>query len=203
MSAKNILSRYENDPFLKDSYFLDPDSGRLIIELLLEKQIYLFNEWDNSTYRRKDIDPDLIYFLEECFDEIPYEYEIQLNIAIHEKERNPSLESDIAEGIKAQFRHYMRASKRKLKELYRRATVYVIISAIFLITAALFDGLTVDMPVYSAILQGLYIGGWVFLWEAISEISFSRGRSALTQKIKAYERFLRAPVIFTSTVNDK
>lgn len=203
MSAKNILSRYENDPFLKDSYFLDPDSGRLIVEVLLEKQIYLFNEWDNSTYRRKDIDPDLIFFLEECFDEIPFEYEIQLNIAINEKERNSSLESDMAEGIKAQFRHYMRASKRKLMELYRRATFYVIISAVFLITAALFERLTADMPVYSAVLQGLYIGGWVFLWEAISEISFSRGRSALTHKIRAYERFLRAPVVFTSIAQKK
>jgi hypothetical protein len=203
LPARDKVARYERDPFLKESYAIDRSSGRIIIEVLLEKQIYLFNEWDNASYNRKDLDPDLIYFLEECFDEIPYEYEVQLNIAINEKERDPAREAAIAEGIKSQFRHYQRASKRKLKELYRRAAFYVLVSAGFLLIAGLLEGRLIARPVSAALLQGLYVGGWVFLWEAISEVSFSRGRAALTHKMRAYERFLRAPVVFADVGQKK
>jgi len=198
LPAHDKVARYERDPFLQESYAFDRVSGRIIIEVLLEKQIYLFNEWDNAAYSRKDLDPDLIYFLEECFDEIPFAYEVQLNIAINEKERDPAREGAIAEGVKSQFRHYLRANKRRLQDLYRRAAVYIAISAGFLLTAGLLEGMLTGRPLHVALLQGLYVGGWVFLWEAISEVSFSRGRAALSHKIRAYERFLRAPVVFTS-----
>jgi len=193
--------RYERDPFLKESYAFDRDSGRIVIEVLLEKQIYLFNEWDNAS--RKDLDPDLVYFLEECFDEIPFEYEIQLNIAINEKERDLTRELAITDGIKSQFRHYLRANRRRLNDLFSRAAVYVLISAGFLIAAGLLEGKLTTGPLHAALLQGLYVGGWVFLWEAISEVSFSRGRATLTHKIRAYERFLRAPVLFINVAPKK
>jgi hypothetical protein len=195
------LLRYERDPFLKESYAFDRDSGRIVIEVLLEKQIYLFNEWDNAS--RKDLDPDLVYFLEECFDEIPFEYEIQLNIAINEKERDLTRELAITDGIKSQFRHYLRANRRRLNDLFSRAAVYVLISAGFLIAAGLLEGKLTTGPLHAALLQGLYVGGWVFLWEAISEVSFSRGRATLTHKIRAYERFLRAPVLFINVAPKK
>ncbi|MCL4463767.1 MAG: hypothetical protein M1551_08080 [Firmicutes bacterium] len=201
MPSQNILLRYERDPFLKESYAFDRDSGRIVIEVLLEKQIYLFNEWDNAS--RKDLDPDLVYFLEECFDEIPFEYEIQLNIAINEKERDLTRELAITDGIKSQFRHYLRANRRRLNDLFSRAAVYVLISAGFLIAAGLLEGKLTTGPLHAALLQGLYVGGWVFLWEAISEVSFSRGRATLTHKIRAYERFLRAPVLFINVAPKK
>jgi len=201
LPSQNILLRYERDPFLKESYAFDRDSGRIVIEVLLEKQIYLFNEWDNAS--RKDLDPDLVYFLEECFDEIPFEYEIQLNIAINEKERDLTRELAITDGIKSQFRHYLRANRRRLNDLFSRAAVYVLISAGFLIAAGLLEGKLTTGPLHAALLQGLYVGGWVFLWEAISEVSFSRGRATLTHKIRAYERFLRAPVLFINVAPKK
>ena len=158
MPSQNILLRYERDPFLKESYAFDRDSGRVVIEVLLEKQIYLFNEWDNAS--RKDLDPDLVYFLEECFDEIPFEYEIQLNIAINEKERDLTRELAIADGIKSQFRHYLRANRRRLNDLFWRAAVYVFISAGFLIAAGLLEGKLTTGPLHAALLQGLYVGGY-------------------------------------------
>ncbi|MFW0860792.1 MAG: hypothetical protein AAGT88_01605 [Dethiobacter sp.] len=203
MPSRDKYMRYERDLFLKESYAFDRDSGRIVIELLLEKQIYLFNEWDNAALNRKDLDPDLVYFLEECFDEIPFEYEVQLKIAINERERDPVREAAIAEGIQSQFRHYMRANTRKLKELYKRAALYVLISTGFLLLASLLEGRPLGRPINAAMLQGLYVGGWVFLWEAISEVSFSRGSAALTQKIKTYKRFLRAPIVFIGVEQDK
>lgn len=203
MPANDKVARYERDPFLQESFAIDRNSGRIIIEVLLERQIYLFNEWDNASYSRKNLDPDLIYFLEECFDEIPFRYEVQLTIAINERERDPVREAAIVEGIKSQFKHYLRSNKRELKDLYSRAAVYVVISACFLFAAGLLEGRLAARPLNIAFLQGLYIGGWVFLWEAISEVSFSRGRATITHKTRAYERFLRAPVVFTSVAQKK
>lgn len=186
--------KYKKDPFLNEIYPQNPETGNLIIEILLEKHIYLFNEWDNASFKRRDLDPDLIYFLEECFQEIPLKYDIQLNIAITEEERDLVREADITKGIRTQYTHYLRAEERGLKELFMRAMLYVITAFTLLLAASVLEGRLIVHPLTTTLLEGFYVGGWVFAWEAISSFSFHRGQ--IVRKVKEYQRFLRAPIQF-------
>lgn len=189
--------QYKKDPFLNEIYPQNPETGNLIIEILLEKHIYLFNEWDNASFKRRDLDPDLIYFLEECFQEIPLRYELQLNIAITEEERNYAKEEEIIKGIKTQYTHYLRAERRKLSQLFMRAFLYVATAFILLLASSMLESVLGKHPLSNALSEGFNIGGWVFAWEAVSSFSFQRGE--VVRKIKEYERFLRAPIQFVYT----
>ena len=186
--------RYKKDPFLNEVYVQNPETRDLIIEILLEKPIYLFNEWDNASFKRRDLDPDLIYFLEECSQEIPLRYGLQLNIAITEEERDSEREDNIKKGIKTQYTHYLRAERRNLKQLYVRVLLYVVTSFSLLLLASVLNETLQIRPLTTTLVEGFNVGGWVFAWEAISSFSFHRGK--IVRKIKEYERFLRAPIQF-------
>ncbi len=46
-----------------------------------------------------------------------------------------------------------------------------------------------ELFIYLRLIEALYIGGWVFLWESISTMTF-RGRSVMER----YGRFLDSPI---------
>ncbi|SET27850.1 hypothetical protein SAMN05660297_01888 [Natronincola peptidivorans] len=192
MKRKN----YEKDTFLNEIYPQNPITGNLIIEILLEKYIYLFNEWDNASFKRRDLDPDLIFFLEECSLEIPLKYDIELKIAVSEDERDHDKEVNIVKGIKHQYNHYLRAERRCLKDLFKKVLLYVVTAFSLILIASILESVIIDYesPVFITVLEGFYVGGWVFAWEAISSFSFHRGK--IVRKIKDYERILRAPMQF-------
>ena len=55
----------------------------------------------------------------------------------------------------------------------------------------------IERPVWYSILnEGLVIGGWVFLWEAISLFSFTEFELLFRSRI--FSRLHKAPVIFQS-----
>ncbi|KJF28756.1 hypothetical protein TZ02_00975 [Clostridium aceticum] len=180
--------------FLNEVYPLNTTTGKLMIEIHLEQYIYLFNEWDNASFKRRDLDPDLIYFLEECSQEIPLKHDIELNITITEEKRDLIKEKNIIKGFRNQYIHYLRLEKRNLKELFMRALLYVVTAFALIFTASMLEGTLKEHPVSTTLLEGFYVGGWVFAWEAISSFSFHSG--SLRRKIKEYKRFLRAPIHF-------
>ena len=56
---------------LEKIYEQNPHNGNYIIELSLVNYADIFNEWDHAPMRRKDIDPDLLRFLDDSIDDIP------------------------------------------------------------------------------------------------------------------------------------
>ncbi|AOY75994.1 hypothetical protein [Clostridium formicaceticum] len=192
---------YEKNIFLNEIYPLNTATGNLMIEIHLEQYIYLFNEWDNASFKRRDLDPDLIYFLEECSQEIPLKYDIELNISITEEERDLQKEKNIIKGFRTQYIHYLRVERRNLKELSMRAVLYVVTAFALIFTASMLESTLSAHPISTTLLEGFYVGGWVFAWEAISSFSFHRG--GITRKIKEYQRFLRAPIQFIYSSKDQ
>lgn len=68
------------------------------------------------------------------------------------------------------------------------------ISFTFLLSAYIFKR-RFDMNVFLSILvEGQFIGGWVFLWEAISLFFFTN--YDLYKKVKKYKRFLNTSIKF-------
>ncbi|SDK02979.1 hypothetical protein [Natronincola ferrireducens] len=185
---------YEKDTYLNAMYPLNPKSGNLIIEILLEKYIYLFNEWDNASFKRRDLDPDLIFFLDECSQEVSLEHDIELVITVTEEERDITKENNIIKGFKNQYSHYLTSEERSLKELYKKTLLYVIAAFTILFASSILEETLTVSPLSTTVIEGSYIGGWVFAWEAVSNFFFLRGE--VKRKIKEYKRILKAPILF-------
>lgn len=58
------------------------DTGRIIIDINLGDYLEFFHEWDNSAFRKRDIHPELVQFLDLCSEDIPLRYKLEIVFSI-------------------------------------------------------------------------------------------------------------------------
>lgn len=170
------------------------DTDRLMIEVALDNYEDMFNEWDPTPFKRRDIDPDLRTYLEECSEELSLSRKIAVAFFIPKAEIDAEKQEKCAEGLRNffEFNHYL--AKKDLRLSRESALKYSLLGLTFLAIAVVFEGALKKNVLFGILEQGLFIGGWVFLWEALTLLAFKN--TELTHSIKEWERFLDAPIIF-------
>lgn len=178
----------------KDLYRFDKEQDAYHIDISLDVYLDVFNPWDYSPLRRRDIDKDLMQYLKECSNEIPLRHQLIMNFYLPESVRNPEEEAKQKSGIQNYFAHatYTAGMKRKR---YDRSTFYYALSGFIFLVLGLFIERLLPNPLFKEILaQGLFIGGWVLFWESFSFIFFSR--RAVVREIREFERLQEAAITY-------
>lgn len=184
---------YEN--YLRESYPKNPNTGNLVIEILLERYLYLFNEWDNSSFKRRDMDADLISFLDDCALEIPASYGIELAFGITEDLKSEKQEEMVVTGLRNHYRRMLEVEKRELGYLKRRMLMNMVLAFVFLFAATVLGERLEGGPLIKTLVEGFFIGGWVFAWTAIDNFAFDR--RDMIRKANNLDRLLKAPIRFS------
>lgn len=172
----------------KDTYFLD-------IALDYYKDIY--DEWDFSPVRNRDLDKELIEYLEGCSHEIPLKSKIEINFHLPERLLDEDKERESIQG----FRHYFKYSFTKLiyeRRRYLWSTVmYAAFGMSLLVGGFLIRGrieATKELRILSLIPEGLYIGAWVLIWEVFSMLLFEYRN--LRRRIFEHKRLVAAKIVY-------
>ncbi|WP_261132304.1 hypothetical protein [Bacillus sp. Marseille-Q3570] len=133
-------------------------------------------------------------FLEDCSQDIALNNNVVLRFNIEDEQKEPSLEKTIVQGIRNYFDYNYHIMKKKLEERWRKTLLYVLISVLFTAASLYFKNTMESEMVDHIILQGLTVGGWVFLWNAFSMLFIQS--SDLLKKRKQYRRLLTTPIKF-------
>jgi hypothetical protein len=187
-----MFSRKKN--YLKQIYKQSPKTMRFIIEVSLDNYNEVFNGWDPSPIKRRDIEPELLNYIEQCAYDIPLKYGIELNFHLPKNLYNEKKENLTKVALINNFKFITHFINRKLALYYRKILVYIILSFSFLAAGFLIKQHGNFDVVLTTLIEGLYIGGWVFLWEAFSLFFFSSQETR--GKLKRYTRFIDSPVHF-------
>ena len=59
-------------------YRKNQDTGRIIIDIAIDDYIDFFHEWDNSAFKKRDINADLAEFLDLCSEDIPIRKKLEI-----------------------------------------------------------------------------------------------------------------------------
>ena len=170
------------------------DTDRFLIEVALDNYEDMFNEWDPAPFKRRDIDPDLRTFLDDCSREISLKHPLAIAFFLPKGEIDPEKQQKCIEGLHTFFIFNRHLTERVIRYSRRTALRYLLIGLLFLLIAVGFDK-QFEKTVLSGVLgQGLFIGGWLFVWEALSIIVFKGG--TLNLRLKKWDRFLDAPITF-------
>lgn len=178
---------------LERIYEKDP-SGAFIISIALDRYVDVFNELDSAPWRRRDLDHDLRVFLEECSTDIPLKYDVILQFNVEQEKQDPQKEERLKAGLKTYFTFVRASLQKEIRSSYQRSAIYTI-GALFLLFAFYSLSAFSTDPLLATVFDVAAIGGWVFLWEAITTLVFS-GRDA-RGRFRMYQRFSRAQVRFT------
>lgn len=180
--------------YLQKIYEKNPATGNYVIQVALDKYTDVFNDWDNSPFKKRDMDPDLAEFLENCFDEIPQEDGVDICFYLPKETQDPKREEILVSGIKTYYSFYLHDAMKKSKEKTRNMVEYAVTSFSLLAVSVFLNSISGNNIIMGTVQQGFNVGGWVFLWEAISMLFFRR-RKVLAE-INKYQRFLKSMIFF-------
>lgn len=172
-----------------------------MIEIALDQYTDIFDEWDPAPFKRRAIDSDLELYLEGSSDEIPLQYPVELYFTIPAGSRNERMEAEVLNGLRNSFAFKRYLLKREIRKTNIRTLNYVVLGFVFLWGGAILLDQFPEKTLLSLVVDALIIGGWVFLWEAVSLFFFTNRE--LYYRYRTYKRWQNAPVIFRETALHK
>ncbi|RQD76161.1 MAG: hypothetical protein D5S01_04255 [Halanaerobium sp. MSAO_Bac5] len=188
------MAKNKEEYQLRYIYHTNQYDDAYLIELELDQYCDLYNAWDGSALDRKALDPGLSNFLERASFELPLEEKVEICFYLPEEKKDESKEADARATIKNNFRMDIFFLNRKLDNNKRKISYYFLLGIAFILTAYLIPE-NQDLSLLVSLLQeGLFIGSWVFMWEASSLFFFST--KELKDKKKRYLRYLSSEIIF-------
>lgn len=175
-------------------YNKNEETKAYIIEVSLEDYSELFNGWDASPLRRKDLEPELLDYLEQAATEIPIKEKVELVFYLPFGMRDLDKEQKSITGIKNNYKVVMFFIQKTLRMNYRQLATYIMLSILFLIGAYILRNVTDLELLMSIAIEGLFIGGWFLLWEAFSLFFFTSHETRIRRKI--FQRFMDSEIYF-------
>lgn len=165
-----------------------------MIEVSLTDYSDIFNGWDPSPVRRRDLDPDLVEFMEHCAADIPLNYPLELQFYVPKEVRDEEKEERTRESIRNNFSFTIHFIRKQLGEVRRKTFTDAIAAFAFLSVGYISRQHTSPSLLTTILLEGLSIGGWVFLWEAFSMFFFTG--QEISNQLKRYMRFQVTEITF-------
>lgn len=177
---------------LKKLFRYNKEKNAFIIDVSIGYYKDLYNDWDFSPFKRRDLDTDLIAFIEESSEEIPLKYKVIINFFIPEEMRDPKKEEKSKVGLNNFFKYMLYKVEGEQKKAQWRAFKYTI-TGLFLVFISFFVKNYIEHLAYLSVLpEGLVIGGWVFIWEVFTILFFINSERKV--KIKEYKRLIRSEI---------
>ncbi len=153
---EHILSRYDRD-----------GDKNLLIKIFTTKIEDLYDDYDKkSSFIKKDLKESLRDYLYESVDEIekaPFVLQFYFNESSNEESKKR-----LKSSINSYFSYLISLEKRSMKESLKNSLIFFILG--FLLV---FISLTLsehENIAFKLLSEGVMIGGWVALWEALATI---------------------------------
>jgi hypothetical protein len=170
------------------------DTDRYEIDVAINDYTDIFNEWDPAPFRRRDLHPDLQDFLEECSREITIKHPLAIVFYMPSARHSSEKEEICITGMRTHFAFNAHVLRKERKAMIRGVIRNMLIGLSLLVAAIMFDQLSIQNVLFQVLTQGLFIGGWVFIWEALSTLFFKN--RIIHYKIKEWQRLHEAPIVF-------
>jgi hypothetical protein len=180
--------------YLKQIYKMNTQTNTFIIEISLESYKEIFNGWDPSPIKRRDLDPDFLHFIEECDSDIPLSYPLELRLHLPKELYDEEKEELTRVGIRNNFSFAAHFISKEIAQIDKRIVFYIIAAFAFLSFGYLSGERVAENVITTTLIEGLSIGGWVFLWEAFSLFFFHR--QEVRSRLKRNKRFREAAISF-------
>ncbi len=142
--------------------------GCRLIEVRVAELRQLFNAIDPSPFQERDLDPRAEEFIVEWSRDLPGSASLALVVHLDRAAGPPEEAAALRDAIHEFFHQRAVASRRQLRELFRRGRTSLAIALAFLAAAiAASDALAMwfaESHVSSVLREGLLIVGWVAMW---------------------------------------
>lgn len=180
------------DTFLKTLYNYDEtdDTYHIVIDLDTYREVY--SSWDYSPLSYRDLDNELQQYLMDCSNEIGIKRKIAIDFYIPKEIVNEEREAKSIKGFRSYFFYRIRKLKSERIRKIKASSVLLIIGILLLSLANFLELYISNMYASKLITEGLFIGGWVAMWEIFSTFFFVV--NGINHKLKHFKRLQNVPI---------
>lgn len=175
-------------------YEFDQIRKTYLLNISIRTYSDLYNKWDYSPFKKRDINENLIKYVEDCSSEMLLRYRVSIHLYVSNDKDNEKQKSEATAALRGYFKYLLFKKISELKKYLKDARQYGLIGLILLSLAYFIQKIGGDKYIFLILPEGLFIGGWVLFWEVCS-ILFFKYRE-LNQKIKEYKRLSEADISF-------
>ena len=170
--------------------------ARHIIEVRVSELRQLFNAIDPSPFHERDLDPGAEAFIVDWSKDFPAGASIALVVHLERAPGKGDEVSMLRDAIHEFFGQRTTASRRKLRELFHRGRISLLIAVVFLATSiAIGDALASyleESRLASVLREGFLIGGWVAMWRPLEVFLYDWW--PIRAEVRLFERLSAMPV---------
>ncbi|MBI9010466.1 MAG: hypothetical protein JEZ05_10620 [Tenericutes bacterium] len=179
---------------LSQIYTYIEEDNCYLAQISLDSYDEIFNAWDAAPAKRRDLETDLLEFIEQAAYDIPIREHIKFIFQLPKELKDEKKEAVSIEAIYHNFRTVNHFINKELAKNNRKILTYFVLGIIFLSASYFFQiTLNSDYP-FSILVDGLFIGGWVMFWEAFSVFFFTGFE--LRNRRKRFNRFSNSRIVF-------
>lgn len=184
-----------NEKFYQDIYRYDEIDGTYIIEVSLDEYEDVYDEWDPSPFKKRDIEDEFDDFIWDSSNDIPLKYRIKIVLYLPMVQKNDNKEKALKEAYDNFYSFRLIRAFKKQKQIQKKILTYLMMSLTFLYIGYFYSA--ASGIVLSVLKEGIFIGGWVFLWEVFTLIFITLGEELKVSKI--IKRLLDTEICFIYT----
>lgn len=153
---------------LLEIYDIDKETGNFRIPVRFKNRQDLYNPIDPSPAPVRDLSEELADYLDQCSDEIPLEYPIQIEIEFVSGVRDENFEKECESSIRTYYTHEMYVKISELNSRKRLSLKHLLVSLGCLSAYLISENFESTFILYTLLQEAVLIGGWVFMWEAVT-----------------------------------
>jgi len=180
---------------LREIYPFDPQTQTFIILTRLGHYADFFNPLDPSPAPTRDLSADLVDYLTQCSDEIIDKYALLISLELQDEIRDLQREKECLESLRSFFHHEVFVTQAHIRRNRAQALKYLMVSCLCLAIYIFSEPLGLVTFFLNLLREAVLIGGWVFMWEAVT-LNFIQIDNHV-HEIKKYQRLIRAAVTFS------
>lgn len=181
--------------YLENLYNFNTRSNTYEISLSLRNYEEIYNPYDYSQYKKRDMDEDFLDYIYEETTGIPMKHNVKLMFHIKEDVYDEEKTKNLKNAIKNNFNWRLRINLQRLKDLYNKCLLLLLAGILFLfftfVVSNTIDKNSTFLDVFG---EGLSIIGWVFLWDLVEILVFDITK--LTKKRRYLKRLVNSKVEF-------
>jgi hypothetical protein len=180
-------------------YRVNPENNRVVIEIAMNNYVEFFHEWDNAVFRKRDIHPELADFLDLCSEDIPIKRKLEIEFCIKNRAEDLEKEKLIVASYRNYYNSQNRLVMRNIRRLLRTSLLLFFIALGFIALHIILSTELNEHVLPRILMEGVLIGGWVFMWEALHMAIFE-SLDPLKRR-QEFDRFLNAEIKFRTVEN--
>lgn len=181
--------------YLNSLYTYNSRRDEYEISLSLKNYEEIYNPFDYSQYKKRDMDEDFLDYIYHSTLDIPLKHKVKLGFHLKEKTYDEEKSKNLKNAVKNNYKWRKSLVVNQLKDKLKECVLLFAVGIIFLILAfAVFPMINGNSGFLDVIGESISIIGWVFLWDLTEILCFNVTK--LHKKKRYLDRLINSRVEF-------